>query len=63
MEPFCESFGCSEAIGMDMACVVVAVCADYDPMYGSEVWVCADTIAPKMITVLTRYRPNVLELI
>ena len=28
---------------MDMAGVVVAVCADYDPMYGSEVWGCADT--------------------
>ena len=34
----CEGFGCSEAIGIHMACVVVAVGEDYDPMYGSEVW-------------------------
>ena len=38
MEPIFEGFGCSEAIGTDMAGVVVAVGEDYDPMYGSEVW-------------------------
>ena len=34
-----SSFRCSEAIGMNMAGVVVAVCEDSDSMYNSVMWV------------------------